>query len=290
MSVPPAKTRHFVLGWHCVAYLDVLGQRERFPQMTLDKDPEKLTGLMDVLRDTAGFILDLRDYFDQSFERFEKGILQERYTGDSRFQPKVFSFSDSFVASVPMRNNTQQVTTSATICSILSAACNVMPFCFARKHAMRGGIELGEATELSEKEIYGSALVTAYRLENEYAKYPRVIVGPKLWEYLRIMHNEHSRFDTPEGRFVSTVFRQAMDLITVDGDEEKILDYLGPGIQKVAAPDHAKVFVHPSYEFVLEQQQRWISMDNKKLSERYALLRKYFESRLHLWGLKPSSS
>ena len=41
------------------------------------------------------------------------------------------------------------------------------------------------------------------------------------------MHNEHSRFDTPEGRFVSTVLRQAMDLITVDRDEEKILDYLG---------------------------------------------------------------
>ena len=55
----PIEETH-TLGWHLVAFLDVLGQRERFRQLRLPKTPEEHTAVQGVLRDTVGFVLSLR--------------------------------------------------------------------------------------------------------------------------------------------------------------------------------------------------------------------------------------
>jgi hypothetical protein len=43
-------------------------------------------------------------------------------------------------------------------------------------------------------------------------------------------------------------------------------------------------------EFVLAEQERASESGDAKLAERYASLRRYFESRLPLWGLDKRAS
>jgi hypothetical protein len=76
------KKRHFELGYHLVAFLDVLGQRDRFRELRLPKNPEEAEAVGKVLRQTAGFVLDLRKAFDEQFQSFEAGAtsLMKRHT------------------------------------------------------------------------------------------------------------------------------------------------------------------------------------------------------------------
>jgi hypothetical protein len=69
------------LGYHFVAFLDVQGQRERFRALRLPTNPDETAAVAEVLRQTAGFVLDLRQAFDEQFEpvvrsrnRFEKSV------------------------------------------------------------------------------------------------------------------------------------------------------------------------------------------------------------------------
>ena len=81
-----------------------------------------------------------------------------------------------------------------------------------------------------------------------------------------------------------------MELTTLDADGRRILDYLGPGIANISTPSQANTLVKPAYQFVLDQQNHWLSKGNTRLSGRYAILRQYFEPRLPLWGLAASKS
>lgn len=54
----------------------------------------------------------------------------------------------------------------------------------ASKHPMRGGIDVGLATEIGPEEIYGTALERGYLLERDVARYPRIVIGDELWKYL----------------------------------------------------------------------------------------------------------
>src|SRR5579862_1739369 len=53
----PMKKRNFNLRSHLVAFLDVQGQRERFRQLRLPKNPEGSAAVGEALRQTAGFVL-----------------------------------------------------------------------------------------------------------------------------------------------------------------------------------------------------------------------------------------
>ena len=55
---------------------------------------------------------------------------------------------------------------------------------------IRGAIEIGVAVDWKEFGIYGSALHSAYSLENSVAKYPRVIIGDELLKYLQLWDKE----------------------------------------------------------------------------------------------------
>ena len=101
----PVKMRNFNLEYYLVAFLGMQGQREKFRALRLPKNPEEETTVGEVLRQTAGFVLDLRKAFGEQFQRFEAGAssLMQRHTKQP-VRPKFVGFSDSFVTSIPLRN------------------------------------------------------------------------------------------------------------------------------------------------------------------------------------------
>jgi membrane protein implicated in regulation of membrane protease activity len=285
----PMKTRNFDLGYHLVAFLDVQGQRERFRELQLPKNPEETAAVAEVLRQTAGFVLELRQAFDEQFERFEAGAtsMMKRHT-QQPVRPKFVGFSDSFIASVPLRNDSGDLLPIVRVFSALSAAAVVMLICLASKHPLRGGIDVGLATEIGPQEIYGAALESAYLLESEEAGYPRIVVGDELWRYFS---GELAKFrgqTTAVAQALAAITQRMMGLIATDTDGKRILDYLGQTMVQHAGPGGGQkdVLVRRAYDFVLAEQKRIVGAKNSKLIPRYEAFRGYVESRLPLWGLE----
>jgi hypothetical protein len=279
-----------MLGSYLVAFLDVLGQRETFRQLQLPKTREEYTKVEGALKDTVGFVLGLRRVFRKNFESFKAGLVSIPGVEKAISTPDFMGFSDSFIAFVSLRNDDEHLTPNIRIYSTLNAACVVMLTSLASRHSLRGGIDIGLAAEMCPGEIYGTALERAYLLESCHADYPRVLIGDDLWNYLSLGLNEFGKLTTPTAQLLGKVIRKDMEFITVDTtDGRRILDYLGPGIVSISS-DQTKTVVKSAYQFVLEQHEHWLSNGDGKLSGRYASLRRYFESRLPLWGLAASIS
>jgi len=51
---------------------------------------------------------------------------------------------------------------------------------------LRGGIDVGLATEIGPGEIYGTALERAYVLKSKEAEYQRIVIGDELCRYLNV--------------------------------------------------------------------------------------------------------
>jgi hypothetical protein len=108
------------------------------------------------------------------------------------------------------------------------------------KHALRGGIDVGLATEIAEGEIYGTALEHAYLLESKRAKYPRIVIGEQLWGYLSAAIAEFEKRGTPDGKALKAIVQKMMQFISIDTNGERILDYLGSGIAELMKPGRRK--------------------------------------------------
>ncbi len=285
---PHMKMRNFNLGYHLVAFLDVLGQRDRFRDLRLPKTPQEAAAVGEVLRQTAGFVLDLRDAFDEQFKSFEAAVTNVTRHTKEPLRPKFVGFSDSFVTSVPLRNEGGDLVGIVTVFSALSAAAVVMLMSLANKHPLRGGIDVGLAAEIGPQEIYGAALGSAYLLESEEAGYPRIVIGDELWRYFNAAIANFRTQTTPVARSITAITERLMGLIATDTDGKRILDYMGQTMSEHTGPGsrQGELMVKPAYEFVLAEQKRIVAGGNPKLIARYAAFRAYVESRLALWALQ----
>jgi hypothetical protein len=118
--------RIYKLGHHLVAFLDVLGQRDRLRELIKPKNAQEEDEVKEVLRQTAGFVVELRTVFQNQFEAFEAGApSMQRHTKEP-LRPSSSGFSDSFVTSVPLREEGHELVPVVTVFSALSAACAVM--------------------------------------------------------------------------------------------------------------------------------------------------------------------
>jgi len=284
---PPMEKRNLRLGHHVVAFLDVLGQSEKFKQLRLPNTPEEHAEVGEVVRQTAGFVLDLRSAFDKQFRAFEAGSPNMQRHSKEPLRPNFIGISDSLVTSVPLRNDGGDLVGIVTVYSALSAAAVVTLMSLASKHPLRGGIDVGLAVEMGPQEVYGTALARAYHLESKEAQYPRIVIGDELWRYFNAAIVEFEKQDSPVGRSISAIAGKMMELVALDEDGKRILDYLGQTMVDNAAPggNHRDYMVKPAYAFVLAEQKRINATRDPKLTARYHLFRRYFESRLPLWGI-----
>ena len=283
------ETKNLRLGHHLVALLDVLAQRDRFRSLRLPKNADDEAEVKEVLKQTAGFVIDLRKIFRTQFEVFESGASMGGYTKEP-IRPRFVGFSDSFVTSVPLRNDGGDLVPVVTVFSALSAAAIVMLTSLASKHPLRGGIDVGLATEIGPEEIYGTALERAYLLEHEVAQYPRIVIGEGLWNYLSAALTQFGTSKTPIAKAITAIIQKIIGLIVTDEDGKRILDYLGPVVVENSAPEHKEYRVYPASAFLLAEQDRLVAQGNAKLIERYASFRTYFESRLSLWNIPKKTS
>jgi hypothetical protein len=174
-----------------------------------------------------------------------------------------------------------------TTFSVLSGVSCVVLTAMASGHALRGGIDVGPGVEMTPEEIYGPALAQAYILESREADYPRVLIGNGFEDQLIASIAESQKLPAAKAENLAEIVRRMRVFIAKDKDGRQILDYLGPVLANVSKQSHSNILVQRAYQFVLDEQERWLALGNTKECGRYAVLRQYFEERLHLWGLAP---
>jgi hypothetical protein len=101
------------LEYYLVAFFDVLGQRERLRELRgLPRTRDEYSNSAEILRATVGSVLNLRDYFRRYFESVMQSV--DSLPPESRKKIKqgvqYHGFSDSFVVSVALRNEDEQLT------------------------------------------------------------------------------------------------------------------------------------------------------------------------------------
>src|SRR5215472_17375590 len=204
---PRMEKRMYKLGYHLVAFLDVLGQRDKFRRLKKPTNAQEEDEAKEVLTQTVGFVAELRTLFQNQFEVFEAGALNVRRHMKEPLRPSFAGFSDSFVISVPLREEGYELVPVVTVFSALSAACVVMLTALASKHPLRGGIDVGLATEIGPGEIYGTALERAYLLECRVAKYPRLVMGGELLRYLNVTLDHFESHRTSVSKAITAIVK-----------------------------------------------------------------------------------
>jgi hypothetical protein len=284
----PTNSPQLVLAWDIVAFLDVMGQKEKLLQLKMPRTPEETIATQEVLKDTAGFILRLREVYQQNYDSFQSGL--KSLPPYAKTMPQLVCFSDSFVSSVSLalEDKTKMLGPVVGSYSTVSAAGAAMLTSLASWHPLRGGIDVGLGVRFPSKEPYGAALVRGSILEGRKAQWPRILIGTELWNFLSSTHSATAKAADADGRATHAVAEKLMKRIAIDPEDNlRILDYLGEGVA-ADAREKEKVgssMVAPAYRFVLEQQDYWWLVGDAEREARYAKVRRYFESRLPLWGI-----
>jgi hypothetical protein len=178
-------------------------------------------------------------------------------------------------------SNDENCTATNGIYSTFIAISGIGLFALADRIPLRGGLDVGIATEIDKKEIYGPALERAVRLEYELAEYPRFIVGDELLNYLLWVENQKSTSKLGEVAKKNAIF--CREMIIRDTDGRYMLDFLGPKLKGLVGNPIKREDVIAARNFVEEQYNIYNQQANEKLMSRYYRLLNYFQHRKDVW-------
>jgi hypothetical protein len=272
--------------YYCVSFIDLLGQRLEYKEESLIPGSES-AGESEKFKkkwlNTVGAIYDLQ----KDAELFLNGVLRHKSSVREQMLPdlkplydemwqvnlKQQRWSDGFVYFISLRKGDVKCHMVGVLLQFLQTA-RLCFFGLAKKRPLRGAVDIDWATELNEGELYGPAVAKAYELESEVAQYPRIVVGPRVVEYL-ISHMNNPATDI-YSRFNRALAKICYDMLALDSDGYHFIHYLGDVFYNTVSKNAHKKLYDLSMEFILEQCKKWSSEQNTKLAFRYNLLLLYF--------------
>lgn len=280
---------------YLVVFFDHLGQRENLRQITgiPTTENEKLR-FIEITKKSIGRVLHIRDAFNKYFDAASSYTpdttrvppeLREEFRASQKKADLVFyGISDAVVIAVPLMNNDENCTAINGIHDALVATCGIGLLSLSAHVPVRAGLDVGVATQIDDKEIYGPALESSFYLESNLAEYPRFLVGKELINYLFWI--EHQTPMTRIGLVAQSVAKYCREMIIQDTDGRYMLDFLGNKIKESADGVIDQELVISAFNFVSSQYDKYFKERNDKLASRYYRLLRYFSSRKNIWGLK----
>jgi hypothetical protein len=288
MNASPQSDRAFHYGFHCVAFLDILGQRRKLRQLPYlpNQDEETRT----LLAETAGYVLRLRQHLAATFEEFRKPTplannlppeVQKRIL-DARGSVHYRGFSDSLIMDISFKGHVEQFGPVIGIYGCLVACCMLHMSALHYKRPIRGGVDVGLGIDLTDDEVYGPVLERAHFLESQVADYPRIVLGEELIHYLDEVESQRVAL-TPLGFSAPKFASHCKELITVDSDGFRMLDFLGQKMFEITPQSQRQILFMPAVDYIKEQKQVARSEQNYQHLSRYNRLGAYFEKQAPLW-------
>jgi len=274
------------IGNYCVSFLDLLGQRLEYKNEGLlprFESVEEKEQFIKKLRNTVGQI----DGLQRASDGLLKAALEYKSPRREELQPDVKRiydeikevrlkrqrWSDGLVYFVSLMKGDVKCPMGG-VYTVLVTTGGLCFLGLAGKIPLRGSIDIAWAAELHEGELYGAAVAKAYELESHVAQYPRIVVGPRVVDYLITnMKDAASDIYSECNRGLAKL---CYDMLALDSDGYHFVHYLGDVFHKIATKGLHQELYQDSMKFVLEQCKKWSDERNTKLSLRYSHLLSYF--------------
>lgn len=285
---------------YIVAYIDVLGQNAKLVELEklLDKGKRAGDEVVEAKRQTVDVVKTLREDFFMLHKYRESKPDNQKYhdlTTEQKAQFKTLKcddikfqyVSDAIIIYAPLAivEGEQRV---QSVKDMIANIAYLILSQFGRKVAIRGGIELGWAAKLNswtknkeDTDIYGPVLARAHYLESKVAGYPRVVVGERLIDYLRLrlqLPNEEPV--NPQENLNKTCERLCRLLTCEDIDGQFIVDFLGEYMQEIIKSPRVAPLVKLGYKFVEQEYFRYKRAKDSRMTIRYLLLMNYYAERV----------
>ncbi len=279
---------HLIVQNYAAAFIDLLGQRAALEGCGLIPDSKE--EFIKIAKQSVGVIQNLHDQFSDFYSAINQGpdpssVKQEHrelYFRMQRTQLKFQRFSDGLFSYISLVSDVNHLPING-IYGLISS-CGALCFLgLASGQPIRGGLDIAWGVELNQNELYGCVVARSYQLESEAAKFPRIVLGNEMMNYL------HQCASMP-GQEIEVQYARAMATTCLDMIHQDIedglfcIDYLGEKFrQYIGATVDDKIFYY-ARTYIREQLERFQAENNKKLFDRYKRLDKYFESRQHVWS------
>jgi len=282
--------------YYLVAFIDILGQKEAFQNLEGQSLKDNHPRLIEAHKQTVWFVENLRNGFKDFFEAYteerEPSVKvapekMEQFKAMLKSNLKHQRFSDCIQAYVCLHTDKYHSNAVNGVFGTLLACGGMLVLSLAMKKAFRVGIEVGLGTELDNGEIYGPVLYKAYALENKVAKYPRIVIGRELLNYLTTLAKGYPQLPTQakeDIKLCRVMATNCLKMIVNDLDGVPILDYLGKhflrSINKnsTRAKEFNKV-LSQAFQFVESEYKKRREAGDRKLAVRYYLLLNYFKAK-----------
>jgi len=279
--------------YYVVAFIDVLGQKAEFKDIyEIPTDKESEEKLLNAHRETVLFLGKFRDSFEKVFKIYVKNKSPKVKVPKNKIKKflqirkvvlKHHRFSDCIQAFVPLETKKFHSNAVNGVFGILSACGGMMLITLSSQKAFRAGIDLGLGAELNNGEVYGPALFKAYKLEDKIARYPRIVVGDSLINYLERISRRQKQCDGQDIEDIEACKKMSdfcLNMISKDTDEQMILNYLGKEFMKkvLSKMDMFKEIYEKAYNFVESEFIRRKNIGDSKLTDRYNKLYNYFKN------------
>lgn len=279
---------------YLVVFIDILGQRGTLREIKdlPTKDAEK-DGFIKKLQETIGKVDKVRRAFRDFFEAAKSQMPdpdlvpaehREEFIAALKSEAYFYGFSDSIIIAVPLMSNDENCTAINGVYSAFVATSGISLIALAARITLRGGLDVGIATQIEGKEVYGPALERAYFLESNLAEYPRFVIGRELMRYLHWVENQQCK--NRLGVVAKNMARFCREMIIQDTDGRPMLDFMGNRAREAADNSIDTDVVRLARDFLASQYKRHLDEENHKLASRYFRLWRYFNSRAKLWGLE----
>ena len=248
---------------HVVAFIDHLGQRARLRRLDSLVNPyDAPDEVQAALKDGAGRVKLARDHFTKWFTALEA---QPPTRDIHPLAHDIIGFSDSIAISAPVSGAIDAEMAASRLHVFLFSIAAMMLTCLANTTPLRAGIDVGDGLRgMFPREVYGPVTVSAYDLENKYAKYPRAAIGCGLMRYLDFLESEdpHARLAVQDCRA----------LICEDQTDESPMLHV---LSKVVV-ERLNMVPRDAYRWATQQQERFVSCGDDKLAAYYKRLVDYF--------------
>lgn len=271
---------------YCVSFIDILGQRLQFqnegllPNYESSEDKETFNNKV---RNTIGRVHELQrasDAFIKAALGHKSPVREKLPPAHKRLYDELNQvhltqqrWSDGIVYFVSLREGDVKCPMGGVYTVLLAAGTICFVF-LAGKLPVRGSIDIAWGTELHKGELYGPAIAKAYELESEVAQYPRIVVGPRVVDYLVAnIKNSASDIYSQHNRNLA---KTCLDILALDFDGYHIIHYLGDGFREIITKDLHQELYQNSISFIHEQCKKWKTERNTKLALRYDHLLRYF--------------
>jgi len=193
-------------------------------------------------------------------------------------------FSDGIFLAHPLTLD-QETSPIHGVACMLGGCASAMLQNLATETAIRGGVEIGTIADIGLNVFCGPGVAEAHRLEEEVAKYPRIIVGKKLVSYIlatcEMTAADASRLPhvtNPEvfAKVAAAAARVCKEMVLEDYDGNYIVHYLSPRTLSSLGEELTGTLVKHARAFVVAQEKVWREEGDQNLLERYSHLLDYF--------------